>query len=105
MPDLSPEQIKAIRYCASHIQIWHPDLCRQGLTDADLWPLLDQAIGHGMTGMGDCLSTTHNGKGLRIWVHPASESGPPTIKGQATLDLVRSLFEIPDPSVKQLSLF
>ena len=99
---------RAIRKATRHLVAWHGDEISEGVNDDRLRELLERSLGEGGgCGPGD-ISYAYNGNGFRIWASwdiCNSCVDEPIIKGEATLKMVRHLYNIPNPDDNQLGLF
>jgi len=79
------------------------------MADEELATALKRVLGIcGGSGARGCLHVEYQGAGLQIWVSwkiVNSYETPPIVQGQRTVDLVRMIYSIPDPSNPQASLF
>jgi len=100
---------EGVRRATSCLPKWYPEAITVGMTDDELTAALQRVLGiHGGSGARGCLHVEYQGAGLKIWVSWALVNNygrPPTVQGQRTVDLVRVIYAIPDPSNAQASLF
>lgn len=100
--------IDGVRRATSALPKWYADEIAQGMTDDELAAALQRVLGiHGGSGARDCLHIEYQGSGLKIWVSWTLVNNygqPPTVQGQRTIDMVRVIYTIPDPSDAQGSL-
>lgn len=107
--ELSREDRELIfRIATKSLVHWYGDQFAAGMTDQQLSDALERALGiFGGSGGPDSPSITFKGAGLKIWgawqvVNHVTTT--PLFSGQATLDMAREVYGIPDPSKEQLSL-
>lgn len=82
----------------------------KGLTESQLIEALhyELGIGGGCSSYNNRPNVHYKGAGLKIWAIWESISPytvPPTLQGQQTINMARTVFGIKDPSDKQISLF
>ncbi|OLF77691.1 hypothetical protein AWH62_03175 [Maricaulis sp. W15] len=87
---------------------WYGEEIAAGVTDARLEELLGQALGiFGGSGGPNQISLAFQGAGLKIWAcweTVNNVTDKPIFQGKATVKMAREVYNIPDPSNRQLKL-
>jgi hypothetical protein len=103
------DKIAAFRACTRSLPERYREEIAAGMTDAELARALEQVLGifGGCSARRGVPSLTYKGAGLKIWAgwEYADPQDKPIFAGQATIDLARQLYRIPNPEDGQLRLF
>lgn len=107
--ELSPgEKADAFRRATSGFVDRFAKQIDKGMTDADLESALKSYLGiFGGSGGPDCIDISFQGAGLKIWAsHDVHNhvTAKPIFEGRTTLRMARQIYDISDPSDKQLPL-
>ena len=109
IPLTRQEKIAAFKSATSSLMHWYAAQLKQGMTDAQLEDALRNVLGiMGGQGGPDRISVSYQGSGLKIWAgwsSPNIVTDKPLFQGNATVAMAREIFNIPDPTNPQQSLF
>lgn len=108
-PLAQTDKIEAFKRATSSLAHWYADEIIAGMTDEQLEDALTRALGIMGGSCGpDCISVSYQGAGLKIWASwtwPNIVTDRPIFQGRATIAMAREVYNIPDPSNRQQSLF
>lgn len=108
-PLAHPDKLAAFKACTRSLPKWYAKEIAAGMTDAELARALERVMGilGGSSARADTPALAYKGAGLKIWASwdwPDTRQ-PPIFAGQASIELARQLYGIPDPDDAQMRLF